>query len=1595
MKKILLLLLALIASANVWAADFITDVMVIGGSKSVVNDLKDTYTSQGWTVIDQDLNKGCGSSSDYIYLLYKKASNVSLDAGAFITGFYISDASGTAPDNVTHDGHTYTLVPYDGSDYFMGTKGDLNSHCGANSAYIHLYYTKDNDEYYSSTAVNAISFNDTQSGAVGVNGGTTGYDLNTGGGGDYIYMHTTAGTKGWTISMNSAQTQCSITGYQGTKTNKTAITIPNYIDGAQVTGFTGTVFSGWTNLETMVFYANTQVSQMPSVQGCSKFKNIKTGNVNYKTPSSMTSIPASAFVGTAITDVTLTSVTSVGENAFAGSTTLNSVVFSKSGVTIGDGAFSYIVRSGNSKCQVTYPGVIGDWSPSKYMYSPSLVVNGGSGSSAWSCGWCGGGSSSSYNRLYWTLDAAGQLKIDCADNSWSNHPSDQIIITHNWDKSKVKNLTIEHVYSIAQYEFQSCTNLVTLDVKSGVTNIGNFAFNSCTKLEKAYLPSCLTSIGEYAFRSCELLTDLFFNGTQQQWGNVTKGTGWNNYVSDDFTEHWRCTVTFNANGHGTAPAAQTLWSNYDKATTPTAPTANGCIFQGWYTEAACTNQWDFNTVVPGDMTLYAKWAMRYTYNSETGELALLWGEFNKDNKWGNDVPAEAVTSVTATSQVSFTGDCSQLFSGFRNCTSMDLDSVNTSNVTNMISMFSVCSSLTSLNISSWNTGNVTDMSLMFSGCSSLTSLNVSNWNTSNVTNMFQMFRTCSKLTSLDITGWDTGNVESMSYMFNYCTSLTSLNLSGWNITRVNFMDFMFQDCTKLTSLDLSGWNIHSVSNMTGMFSLCSSLKSVNLSGWVIGRWGISYMFKDCNQLTTIYTTTSWYTGNVDYSSGMFSGCTKLVGGMGTTYDENHTDKEYARIDRGAEQPGYFTGVFKLILPEDVTTSATPVCTIGDSIYYAAGTAVILTYTGNVPEGKVVVFAVNGTAIDGNTFEMPLNDVTITATVTDPPRYTYDSATGELTLLWGEFNKDNKWGNDVPATAVKSVTATSKVSFTGDCSQLFYNFESCESMDLNHVNTSAMTSTCEMFMQCEALTTLNISSWNTGNVTNMGGMFYYCSSMKSFDISGWNTASVTNMESMFSYCDSLTSLDISSWNTSAVTNMEELFFYCSSMKSFDISGWNTASVTSMSGMFSFCDSLTSLNLSGWNMGNVTNLSEMFYYCSSMTSINISGWNTTNVTNMSGMFVRCTGLTSLDLSGWDTGNVTNMYEMFRACSNLTTIYVGADWSTEKVTTSGFMFDGCTSLVGGMGTTYDMYHTNKEYAHIDGGSANPGYLSAKTPRYTYDSTTGVLSLNWGTFNKDDKWGSEVIATDVTSVTATSDVSFTGDCSELFKGFSNCTSMDLNHVNTSNVINISGMFENCSSLTLLDLSNWNTGNVNIMNSMFKSCTSLNSLDVSNFNTSMVYTMYSMFEGCSSLVRLDLSGWDTRNGTDMSRMFFGCSKLRTICVGGRWTTQIALNSNSMFYGCTSLVGGMGTTYDPSHTDKEYAHIDGGPSNPGYFTDANAPVVVPGDVNGDGEVDVRDITALIDVIMNSITDNPRADVNGDTDIDVRDITALIDIIMNS
>ena len=51
--------------------------------------------------------------------------------------------------------------------------------------------------------------------------------------------------------------------------------------------------------------------------------------------------------------------------------------------------------------------------------------------------------------------------------------------------------------------------------------------------------------------------------------------------------------------------------------------------------------------------------------------------------------------------------------------------------------------------------------------------------------------------------------------------------------------------------------------------------------------------------------------------------------------------------------------------------------------------------------------------------------------------------------------------------------------------------------------------------------------------------------------------------------------------------------------------------------------------------------------------------------------------------------------------------------------------------------------------------------------------------------------------------------------------------------------------------------------------------------------------------------------------MFSDCAKLKTIYVTDSWDVSNVSNSQEMFKGCTSLVGGSGTKFDSSHIDKE------------------------------------------------------------------------------
>ena len=231
-----------------------------------------------------------------------------------------------------------------------------------------------------------------------------------------------------------------------------------------------------------------------------------------------------------------------------------------------------------------------------------------------------------------------------------------------------------------------------------------------------------------------------------------------------------------------------------------------------------------------------------------------------------------------TSQVT---DMSSMFAGCESLTSVDLSGLDTSKVTDMSNMFGwvgwsySCPSLVSVNLSGLDTSKVTNLAGMFAGCRSLVSIDLSGWDTSRVTDMSKMFSGCESLKALDLSRLDTSSVVSMHEMFENCTSLASLNLSGWDTSKVTDMSSMFRYCSSLASLDLSGLDTSKVTDMSKMFSGCKSLKALDLSRLDTSKvTDMSYMFAGCSSLASL-DLSGLETARVHSIGFMFYACSSL------------------------------------------------------------------------------------------------------------------------------------------------------------------------------------------------------------------------------------------------------------------------------------------------------------------------------------------------------------------------------------------------------------------------------------------------------------------------------------------------------------------------------------------------------------------------------------------------------------------------------------------------------------------------------------------------------------------------------------------------
>lgn len=611
-------------------------------------------------------------------------------------------------------------------------------------------------------------------------------------------------------------------------------------------------------------------------------------------------------------------------------------------------------------------------------------------------------------------------------------------------------------------------------------------------------------------------------------------------------------------------------------------------------------------------------------------------------------------------------DCRGWFWSFEALTTIEhLDYLNTSEVDDMRSMFSSCTSLETLDLSSFNTekvttmatmfenskhlrslklpkgfigSSVTDLNATFKGCESLTELDLSGSNSENVKEMNEMFYGCRALSKLDLTDFKTGQVTTMENMFCICSTLETLDVSSFNTENVTTMLGMFNNCSSLRSLDLPGFNTANVTQMSSMFNKCSSLRSLDLSSFNTRK--VTYMqsmFEGCTNLESI-DLSSFDTENMKSMTGMFFSCTKL-----DTLDLSSfaTPKMVSMVDAFRNCKNlktiYVTSAF-------TTDKVTLDFSIFDGCvnlpnYNPNKTGVEMAHTG---EGGYLTAATASWV----RWDAPTGTLSFHRSGTKP--------VGDNILDLGYGNYPN-W--DTHAAEIKKVVF--KAGFR----------------DETHTRCS------KWFSGCTNLTSIEgIENLNTSNVKYMNEMFGQCSNLETLDLSHFNTEKVGNMSNMFNGCTKLRDLNISSFNTENVTNMYGMFYGCSSLDSLDLSHFNTRNVRKdgMNYMFNGCSSLSYLNVSNF----ITDKNSM---------------------QLDGLFQGCSSLQTLDLSSFDTRGAGSVNYLFDGCSALRTIYVSEDFIIPYRVKSSNMFRDCHSLKGAI--SFEPTKKNETYANY-----KSGYLTKK---------------------------------------------------------------------------------------------------------------------------------------------------------------------------------------------------------------------------------------------------------------------------------------------
>ena len=854
------------------------------------------------------------------------------------------------------------------------------------------------------------------------------------------------------------------------------------------------------------------------------------------------------------------------------------------------------------------------------------------------------------------------------------------------------------VTNIGYGAFDGCTSLTSVTIPYSVTSIWDYAFSGCTSLTSVYFTGNAPSADSTVFSGDNNATVYYLPGA------TGFGTTFGEVPTAPWTGQPLVivNVTVNPTQGGTVSGAGTY--NIGSNVTVCASANASCYsFVNWtdqnsnvvstsacYTFTATTTA----TLAANFTPVAAQYTCTYTTNNAAITITGYTGcggalsipstieglpvtSIGENAFWSDS----GLTSVTIPASVTSVGD-----SAFAYCTGLTSVTIPNSVTSIGDGVFYSCGSLTSVTIGT----NVTSIGYVaFGGCGSLTSVTIP----SSVTSIGEeAFWDCSSLTSVTIPN----SVTSIGdWAFSGCTGLTSVTIP-YSVTSIGVAPFL--GCTSLSAIMVDP-NNPAYSSVAGVLFDKSQTTLIQYPGGLAGSYtipasvtNIGYgAFDGCTSLTSVtipYSVTSigddaFYncTGlnSVDFmgnapslgDSTVFSGDNNATvyylpgaAGFGTTFGGVPTalwtgqSLVIVNVTANPTQGGTVSGAGTYNIGSNVTVcaSANASCysfvdwtdqnsnVVSTSACYAFTATTNATLAANftpVAAQYTCTYTTNNAAITitgytgcGGALSIPstINGLPVTSIGTD--------------AFWGDYG-------------LTSVTIPASVTNIGDEA-----FEYCTSLTSVTIPNSVTSIGYAAFQGCSSLTNVTIPS----SVTTIGAWaFAGCTGLTSVTI----PYSVTSIGvAPFASCTSLSAIMVDPSNP-AYSSVAGVLFDKGQTTLIQCPGGTTgaytipSSVTSIGyAAFGGCTGLTSVTIPN----SVTSIWDYaFYNCTSLTSVTIPN----SVTSIGyAAFQGCSSLTNVTIGN----SVTYIEEYaFNGCTSLTSVTI--PYSVTSIW--GYAFYNCTSL------------------------------------------------------------------------------------------------------------------------------------------------------------------------------------------------------------------------------------------------------------------------------------------------------------------------------